>query len=486
MRNAQLHAVSESRAASVAKPLRGMLLACSIAVALSACAHLDAPDPGTTYEKAMRGTEVPSRWAASDESQQAAFQPSWIGFGDSGELAALIAEALEHNRDLQAAATRVESARLLSELAGARLKPNVDLNGRYSTDATELPQAQGYLSMSMVQMSWELDLWGMARAGIKSEEANLRSVSADYAYARESIAAAVARAWLLVIEGQQQQELAQRLEDDAREYAQLLATSQRIGKASELDVAQAEAQVHAYASAVRRWEQTQLQARRALEVLLGRYPSASIATREELPELDSSLPAGLPLALIERRPDLVAARQRFESAFFKSEQARVARLPNVMMTMGAGNVSSDYALFKGGMDKFVSPIGLRFSLPIFDGGRRQTVLEIRNSEQEQANVLYARTILRAMQEVENAMSAESLLALRANELSEQVGDVERTIGLAKVAHEVGKVDRFEILQREMSLYQARSTLLGVRSQRLAERVNLHLALGGSFSASTPG
>ena len=131
---------------------------------------------------------------------------------------------------------------------------------------------------------------------------------------------------------------------------------------------------------------------RALELIAGRYPSATITVPEALPGDLEPIPAGLPSDLVERRPDLVAARERYEAAFFSHEEARAARLPRLALNAGAGRLTSDFVKFKDGLDSTVFPIGAKLLWPLFDAGRLKTAVYIADQQQQEAAANYAKTI----------------------------------------------------------------------------------------------
>ncbi|HEY5850886.1 MAG TPA: TolC family protein [Lysobacter sp.] len=451
-------------------------LCAALAFLPTGCANLAAPSDDEIRERALGALVVPAEWTAA--AQANAFRPQWLGFDGDGELRQLVDEAIAHNPDLRVAGSRLEQARLQMRLAGADLLPAVTLGGKY---ATSLQPANGLdINGYGVVLNWELDLWGRARAEKKAGEAAYRSAEADYVYARQSLAAMTARAWLLAIEATGLAELATRNRDATRTQTELVTTRERVGKVSGQDVAVARAKAQTFEDAAFQAEQGRQQALRTLETLLGRYPSASIAVPSTLPGSLEAVPAGVPAQVVERRPDLLAARKRFEQAYFNREEARGARLPRVALNLGAGHLTSDYVQFKDGLASTVYPLGGTLVWPLFDAGRLKTRLEIRDEQQREASADYARTILTALGEVENGLAADTLLEQREVSLSRQVEALMQALDAAKVQLRIGKVDRHELLERQLSLDSARVALIRVATERRTQRANLHLALGGDF------
>ena len=453
----------------------------SLVAALGSCANLTAPSKDEIYDKAMQGVAVPAAWSAAAEAN--AFRPEWIGFAEDAELKALIDEAIAHNPDLRAAGARLQQVRLQMQLAGADLLPNVAFGAKYSDS---LQPANGLdINGFGIALSWELDLWGRARAEKKAGEATYRSAEADYVFARQSLAATTMQAWLLCIEATRQTALAEEKRKAAHDQAGLLANRESVGRASRQDVAVANAQANAYDDVAYQAEQGRQQALRALELIVGRYPAAAIAVPEALPGGLEPVPAGVPAELIERRPDLVAARERYEAAFFSHEEARAARLPRLALNAGAGRLTSDYVKFKDGLDSTVFPLGAKLVWPLFDQGRLKTEVYIADQKQQEAAAGYAKTILVAFGEVENALAADTLLQRRERALSGQVEALQTAVEAAKEQYRVGKADQYGVLQEELSLNAAQVALLRVRVERRTQRVTLYLALGGDFGAAAP-
>jgi outer membrane protein TolC len=187
----------------------------------------------------------------------------------------------------------------------------------------------------------------------------------------------------------------------------------------------------------------------------------------------------LPSELLERRPDVVAAERRVAAAFDRVEEAKAAQLPRISLTAGGSSVSSDLIVLKEHSNP-VWGLGANLIAPLYQGGALRAQVEIRTAEQKLAVADYARVAQRAFGDVEEALSAESALRDREAILGENINDNQRALDLAQVQYKVGKIDLRVVSQRQLALYGARTSRLHVQTEQLAQRVNLHLALGGSF------
>jgi multidrug efflux system outer membrane protein len=190
------------------------------------------------------------------------------------------------------------------------------------------------------------------------------------------------------------------------------------------------------------------------------------------------VPAGLPSELLERRPDVIAAERRVAAAFHRVGEAKAARLPKISLTTSVSAISSELFVLQDHSNPVWS-IGANLLAPIFTGGALKTQVEIRTAEQQQAVAEYAVVGLRAFGEVESALAAEIAAREREQILAGAVADNQQALSLAQTQYNVGSNDLRLVEQRQMSLSGSRSALIRMQAEQRVQRVNLHLALGGS-------
>ena len=457
-------------------------LAAALVAALAGCALKSPPPVADLQKEALPHTAVPAAFKANG-GVAAPLAERWLASFNDPALSALVDEALNFNADLQGAALRVERAGGYLKVAGASLLPQV---GAYGTGSGATSNSTSGLNGLWVNASLELDIWGRIRYGQAAAQADAEALAADYAYARQSLAAMVARSWFVATEAGLQRAIVQ---DMVRSSESLLSLAQdrlRVGNGTEQDVAVARANVGPYRDMLRQADLSREQALRALELLLGRYPAAELAVAQNLSPMPAPVPVGLPSELLERRPDVVAAERRVAAAFNRVGEAQAARLPRISLTAGISSISSDVIVLQD-RDNPAWGLGINLLAPIYQGGALRAQVDIRTTEQKLAVAAYASAGQRAFGEVENALAAEFALNDREAILQANVRDNERALELAQTQFRVGSTDRRTVEQRQLALQSARTSLLRVQSERLAQRVNLHLALGGSFSepASAP-
>jgi outer membrane protein, multidrug efflux system len=333
--------------------------------------------------------------------------------------------------------------------------------------------------------SWELDLWGRVRYGKRAAAEDNISAQADYEFARQSMAASVAKAWFTAIQLTQQARLAGEMVTSSAELAKLAGHRERIGAGTDVDTALSRANVHNLEDIRAQAEFGRDQALRALELLLGRYPAAEIAARDDFVAMPPPPPVGVPLNMLERRPDVIAAERRVAAAFNRVGQAKAAMLPQITLSLNFGYFDSDILQLKEDFDNPSGGIGARLLAPIFQGGALRAQVRIRNLQQQESLADYAGTALRALNDVENAIAASRVLETRVRSLSGAFDEQQHALELTETSLRVGRADRRALEQQRLSAANARIALLGVRAEQLAQRVNLHLALGGSFEPPPP-
>lgn len=449
--------------------------ALAAAALLAGCALQPPPSQPQLQAQALPHTAVPARFAAGAVAPQPVADRWLSTFGDPA-LTALVSEAIAHNADLQAAAARVEQAGGFVKVASAALLPSISLAGLWSGKASS---GSSGLNGVFLNLQLELDVWGRLRYGEAAAQAQAEAVTADYAYARQSLAAMVAKAWFIAIEAGLQRTVLTEMLASAEQLQQLAQLRERIGPGNELAVAEARADVAGLRDALRQAELARQNALRAIELLAGRYPSAEASVAASFGALPPPVPAGLPSQLLERRPDVVAAERRVAVAFDRVGEAKAALLPRIALTAGGSSISSDLFVLQD-RNNPAWGFGANLLAPLYQGGALRAQVEIRSAEQQAAIAAYAAVGQRAFGEAENALAAEFALADRAEALAAQVRASARALELAQVQYRVGSIDLRTVQSKQMALYSARSAQLRVQAEQRAQRINLHLALGGSF------
>jgi NodT family efflux transporter outer membrane factor (OMF) lipoprotein len=457
---------------------RNTTLSLLVLAMLSACALQPEPKPADYSAEALAGVKPPGQWTAEGEAA-GPVAGSWLAtFGDT-RLDALATEAMANNLDLKVAAARVQVASEYVKLADSTLWPQVNLLAR---GGGEMGGDSSGLNGVGLYANWELDLWGRLRSARASTEATYGSAVADAEYARQSVAAMVAKAYFLAVEATLQLRLAEDTVATSQQLVTFAEQRQRIGKGDGYDAAIARGNVETFRDTVETLQLSRVQALRALEVLVGRYPAADVEVATQLVQPPGPVPAGLPSELLERRPDVVAADRRVAAAFYGIQEAKAARLPSISLTASVDDISSDLFVLQD-RNNPVWSAGASLLQPVFNAGALQTQVRIRTAEQKQSIAEYGQIGARAFAEVEDALSAEFAANRRATVLARAVTENQTALEFGRQRFKVGSGDLRAVAQQQLAVFGTTSALLRVQSERLVQRVNLYLALGGGFEAA---
>src|SRR2546430_8626546 len=372
-----------------------LLFATASSILLAGCALKNPPFGADIMPESAR-SKIPGSWAGPH--RRGAVVPNWILSFHGPELTALVTDAVERNPDLKAAAARVEASRAAVRIAASSLYPRIAMKGLGERQGQELhgdlgrsinpPDFGGSgvensggagLDTSMDSSSqrwvyglaagaaWEADVWGRIRSKKAAAQAESGALEADYEFARQSLAAAVARAYFSTIEAAQQEANAQETLDIYQEYSKLTDVRKQQGFASDFDVSQIKSRTAAAEDALYAAQAARAQTIRAIEVVTSRYPAGRFDVRRSFPGQPKGVPVGLPAQILERRPDLIASERRFAAAFHRVNEARTARLPRFVLsaTSGLGTADLDGV---GALDALVWSFAGGVTQPIFFGG----------------------------------------------------------------------------------------------------------------------
>jgi len=404
-------------------------------------------------------------------------------------LNALIAAALENNRDLVAATARIEQARARYRIEDSRKLPAVVADASGTRARQAVATGDGALTsvtdnrfqVGVGVSAFELDFWG--RVASQSEAARaeyLATVAAQRAFYLALIAD-TANTYFEIVETEEQVALAEATAETRRESLRIArlrldsgVTSALPYRQAETLLTQAEQQLSAERLAVARL-------RNQLLVLVGGREPADLPPALPLAEQDNGwrLAAGLPSDLLLARPDIVAAEERLRAARANIGAARAAFFPTISLTGSAGLASTSLdGLF--GSDGFGWSFGPSISLPIFDWGAREANLDLARALEVEEVANYDRAVQTAFREVADALAGRRYLAEQVETLERALAAQERIARIARLRYREGVADYLEVLDAERNLFTARQQLLATRRAALQNRATLFVALGGGF------
>ena len=422
---------------------------------------------------------TPSTWADASRGKEGKISTGWVSeFPDAG-LKRSVNEALEHNRSLKAAAARLREAKEETIIARARQLPTLDAGTRGGTsDGPDFSRIQSYdLNLAA---SWEPDLWGRLRDLTRAAEADERAAIEDFRGARLSLAANAAKSYVNLISAEQEVDLAVFTLESFQKNLRIIERTYKATGEGALDIQFARTNV---SSAERTLEARKLDrdnAARSLEVLQGRYPGGQSRAAKTLPDLPGSVPAGIPASMIERRPDLAAARARIFASAQRADAARKSLLPDFSLSGTGGAAGARLSdLLKP--DFLIANITARVDQMIFDGGALAANARGALASNDRLVSEYAQLALDAFREVEATLAADRSLGIQEKFLKSEVEQASLAEKQAERDYAEGiNPNILSVLEAQRRANNARAAIIRLRNQRLQNRFDLHLALGGDF------
>jgi outer membrane protein, multidrug efflux system len=471
---------------------RSWLVAALLPLALAGCSL--AP----RYERPA--VPVPATWRAPEpaEARSVADLAWWELFQDE-TLQTLIGSALEANKDLQLAATRIARARAQLGVTRAARFPDAAADAgaarqRLSERAHRplprgVPPTEDFFETGL-DLTFELDFWGRVRSATEAARAELLATEEGQRTVTVTLIADVAQAYFELRELDLAREIARRTLASREDSLRMVMLRFEQGVATELDVRRAEEQradtAATAADLVRRVEQTE----NRLSVLIGRNPGAIPRgwdlTAQLLPP---AIPPGLPSALLERRPDLRRAEHELVAANARIGEARAAFFPQISLTGIFGVESAALSDLFTGPARFWR-LGPTMTIPIFTAGRNRARLAAAEARTEEAVTEYRRVVEQAFREVEDALVAHRQAAEVGREQEAQRTAAARALALAELQYLNGLATFLDVLDAQRQLFAVETALARTRREQLTAVVQLYKALGGGWdepgTTSAPG
>ena len=480
-------------------------------LALGACAvgpDFQPPNPGAPAAwSAASSPAAPSR-ADSQATVEAAW---WTSFGDP-ELTSLIQRAAAANLDLQQAALRISQARAQQDIAKAQGLPS--LNGDASWTGTRLsestptgklftqvgkipglpagagisiPNPYGQFQLGF-DASWEIDLFGRVRRGVEAAKADVEAAAWDQRGAQVSLFGEVARAYVDLRGAQAKRAVTLQTIATLNELLDLARQRRGAGLSSDIDVSRAAAQVTAAEAALPLLEGQVVADINQLSRLVDLQPgalSAELSAARPVPPAPPVVPVGLPADLARRRPDILGAEARLHAAVAQQGVAIADLYPRVMLTASGGDQSQDLAHLLDWASRF-GVIEPQVQLPLFDAGRRRANVRLQDARARDAGLDYAKTVLGALHEVDDALTVYDAEQRRRASLGATVAQNRTGVDLAMDRYRSGVGDFLGVLDAQRTEQQNQLQLADSTTAVSTDLVALYKALGGGWDASASG
>ena len=444
------------------------------------------------------------RGAVADARLPPPTDPEWWGVFRDPILTDLERRVAAANLDVRTATIRLAESRFQRGVTAAAQLPSLNGDAKYTR---ELYSQNGIVSLLGAltpagtplvvpaindynvgfDASWELDLWGKVRRQVEAADAAVDQAADQRRDALVSSLAELARDYIQLRGVQTQIKIA---DDNLKVDRDVLGLAQertQRGLQNGLDVENAAAQVESIRAQIPALEQQESQYVNALSLLLDQPPGAlkaELARPHSEPAAPPRVPLGIPSELARRRPDIRAAETQLHAATANIGVAVGAFYPTVQLNGTVGLDALDYTnLWKGSSLQYM--VGPSISLPIFAGGRLKNTLELRDAQQQEAAILYHKTVLQAWHDVINALVAHRLEQSRRARLRAQADHSRQALDLARTRYNEGVTDFLTVLDTERTLLQAEQQYAASTTNVALDLVQLFKALGGGWELTFP-
>ena len=454
----------------------------STLLALAGCSSTLPPAPTLK-------TPLPARFQGSEGVVgQVVDERWWTSFADK-ELAGLVEQALGANQDIGMAVARVRAARAGLDAQASRALPTLGIQASASRSDSGLPdpvkqggQPDTRAYRAGLELAWEVDLAGGVRAARNAAGADAQAAQSGLAGARLLVASEVARQYFILRGAEQKLEVVTALAAAQRETARLVASREREGQASRFDVTRAEAEASSF--------EAQLPPLRSLiGTSLSRLVVLTAADVAVTPwtsmtsyawPVARQIAAGQPSDLLRRRPDVMAAEQRYAAEALRGDEARAQLWPKVFLGALLGREDLRLNALDLAPVRF-SSIALAFSMPLLNRGRVLAGIEAQSGRADEALLGWQKSVAVAVEEVEDSLLLRTQEVARNGSLQAAVQAQRLSLQHAQSLRREGQIDLLALLDVQRSLLAAELTLADSQSQQALADVQLYKALGGGWA-----
>ncbi|HEY2843778.1 MAG TPA: efflux transporter outer membrane subunit, partial [Bryobacteraceae bacterium] len=444
---------------------------------------------GPNYKRPQVALPDQFRNAPAAASEESIADTKWFDLFGDDTIRQLVTSALDRNFDLRIAVERVQEARAQFGITRANLFPTLDAQAQFEATRSSSIGSFNFirpgtnLSASYTQaglnLAWELDLWGRLRRLTESARAQYLATDEARRGVLVSLVSDVTNTYLALREFDLELEIGEQTRDAAADNLRLINLRHDRGAASALEVRQAEQFLYTATAQIAGVQRSIGQTEDALSLLLGLAPG-DVQRGKTLDQITTrpQLPAGLPSALLERRPDIRQAEQTLVAQNAQIGAARALLFPQVSLTGALGAQSRALTqLFTG--PARVDSLGAGALIPIFHAGLRAGV-QLTEAQQREALVNYQKTIYGALRDVSDALVAHDRTQGQRGEQEKLVAALSDTVRLSNLRYRGGLDSYLQVLDAERNLFGGQLTLAQLRLQELQSVMQLYRALGGGW------
>lgn len=444
--------------------------------------------------KATSTVNAPSTWSSAAEATRTITPTDdtlavwWHQFNDP-QLDALIEAALTAAPDVRTAQAKLRQSRAARELAVANLYPSLDVSASATrsraaasaggTGKTQTLYAAGF------DASWEPSIFGGLRDAVSGAEADAAAAAAMLESTRASLAAEVALEYVTLRASQQRLEIARANVASQAETLQIATWREMAGLVTTLDVEQARTNLEQSRASIPSLENSRAAAENRLALLTGRVPGSwhtALQDVKPLPTAPDQIAVGIPADTLRRRPDLSSAEFTLRAEIARTAEREADRYPTLTLSGSLGWKAFSTAAL-GGSGSLARSLAVSLAANIFDAGRISSRIEAQSAVQEQALITYEKTLLTALEDVENAMVSYATGRDRIEARRRAAVAAANAAILARNQYEAGIADFQKVLETERTRLTAEDNLASAEADVLTAVIQLYKALGGGWQAT---
>ena len=432
-------------------------------------------------DKKLTNPSLPDNW---QESKQAlSVENNWLSQLDNPQVQQLVTKALAANHQFAMQAYALEIAEQQLIVSGSQLWPELDLSFRSGRSKDN--QSDSYANSNSVNLnlSYELDIWGKLSAADQISNYNYLAQKATFEQYKQQLVVNVVTTWFQVIEADKLLKLYQNRVENSRQNLAIIEAGYNSGLTAALDVYLTRNDLNNELTRVSEQATIKTKLIRQLERLIGEYPKGELLVNANLPLLTNDIPLGLPSELISRKPELKASWYQLLSQDAGLAYAHKQRFPSIVLSGSVGDSTADIGDLLSGSSLAWSLLG-SISAPIFNAGRLQANEEKARIELKQGEQLYLDTLYQAFSDVENAITTEKSLKHSYYTMLAAQDNAKIASTLSFEQYQSGLVSYTTVLDAQKRSFEAQTTLIKIKNQLIVNRINLHLSLGGDFSAQS--
>ncbi|QAR33463.1 efflux transporter outer membrane subunit [Geovibrio thiophilus] len=425
---------------------------------------------------------MPAAWIAEHDNKSALINSDWWKSFNSPVLAELIDRSLKQSPDITTAAESIIQAKAQLKSTGASMFPSVNLSGGSSVNRSFPSEGSARTSESSslsLGVSYEVDVWGRISAQVRGAKESLKAAEYDYDAVRLTLVSGVANGYFQLLSLEKRIEYAEINLETAERILKIVQAKYRNGSALKSELLNQESTVLSRKSTLLSLEEEKKQTLNALAVLTGTMPQDFSTGAEDFGAVSvPAVTAGLPSDLLLRRPDLVKAEAQIAAADANAAAARAALFPTLSLSGSAG-LATDALL---SLANPATSIGLSASVvqSIFDGGTKRSQITISESQKRVLAENYRKSVLTALQEVEDALNSVKYGEEREEIQNQTTAKLEHSLRLTEIQYREGSNSLSDVLDAQTSLFQARDQLASLRLTRINAAVDMFKVLGGGW------